>query len=219
MADTTLSGPSAGPAAGGPAKQLVILLHGVGSDGDDLIALAPYFATRLPDAAFLAPHAPAPFDMAPMGRQWFSLQDRHPQKLLAEARAVAPVLNAFIDGNLAERGLTDNELVLIGFSQGTMMALHVGLRRPKPCAALLGYSGLLIAPDRLPDELTARPRVLLVHGEEDETVVPDFLPLAENALRLVGVPVLSLMCKNLGHSINDEGLIAGIEFAAQGFGL
>lgn len=213
--DRTLSGPSAPPASGCPPEQLVILLHGVGSDGDDLIQLAPYFATRLPDAEFIAPHGPQPFDMAPFGRQWFSLQDRSAANILAGLRQTAPLLNAFIDEQLARRGLNDDALLLVGFSQGTMLALHAALRRPRPCAAVLGYSGLLAAPELLPAEITARPPVLLVHGDDDEVVPASFMPLAERALQLVGVPVLTLPQADLGHSINDEGLMAGIEFAAR----
>ena len=217
--DDTLSGPSAAPVSGGPAKQLVVLLHGVGSDGDDLIQLAPYFATRLPDAEFLAPHGPQPFDMAPFGRQWFSLLDRSPDNILDGLQGVAPLLNAFIDTQLALRGLTDRDLLLVGFSQGTMLALHVALRRPSACAAVLGYSGFLASPDLLAQQITARPPVLLVHGDDDEVVPASFLPLAERALQVVGVPVLALPQAGLGHSINDQGLMAGIEFSARNFGL
>lgn len=215
MAIVPLKGPSAPPASGKPAKQLVVMLHGVGADGNDLIALAPYFAHRLPDAEFLAPHAPFPFDQAPIGRQWFSLLERTPQALLDGVLSSVPSLNAYLDAQLAARGLSDDKLVLVGFSQGTMMALYVALRRPAPCAAVVGYSGLLPAPEQLPAELAARPPVLLIHGEEDEVVPHGFLPLTKSALEMVQVPVVSLSRPNLGHSIDDEGLTAGIHFVAQ----
>jgi phospholipase/carboxylesterase len=208
-----------GTASGQAPRQLVIFLHGVGSDGDDLIALAPYFAHILPDAEFLSPHAPFPFDMAPMGRQWFSLASLTPSAILDGARIAAPLLNAYIDSHLAARGLDDRHLALVGFSQGTMMALHVALRRPAAIAALVGYSGLLPAPDSLPAELTARPPVLLVHGEADDVVPFAFLDLAAQALTLVHVPVTTLSRPGLGHTIDDEGLMQGIDFVAAGFGI
>src|SRR5215472_388055 len=124
-----LSGPSRHPAAGANPGRLVILLHGLGADGNDLIELAPYWARLLPTAEFLSPNAPFPCDMAPYGYQWFSSQDRSPEAVLAGVRAAAPILDAFIDDALAMRGLSDRDLALVGFSQGTMMSLFVGLRR------------------------------------------------------------------------------------------
>src|ERR1700760_4311120 len=143
----TLSGPSRPPASGGPAKQLVILLHGLGADGNDLIGLAPYWAPLLPDAEFVSPNAPFPCDMAPYGYQWFSAQDRSPAAVLAGVRAAAPMLDTFIDESLAERGLGDADRALVGFSKGTMMSLFAGLRRAQPTAGILGFSGRLLAPE------------------------------------------------------------------------
>ena len=140
-----LSGPSRPPALGGRPSRLVILLHGLGADGNDLIGLAPYWAPLLPTTEFLSPNAPFPCDMAPYGYQWFSAQDRSPAAVLAGVRAAAPFLDAFIDDALAERGLDDADLALVGFSQGTMMALYVGLRRSQPVAGILGFSGRLLA--------------------------------------------------------------------------
>ena len=128
---------------------LVMLLHGLGADGNDLLGLAPYWAPHLPDAEFSSPHAPEPCDMAPSGRQLFSLQTRDPESILAGAERAAPILNDFIDHELNRLGLADNQLALVGFSQGTMMALYVGLRRPRPPAAIIGFSGSLVAPERL----------------------------------------------------------------------
>ena len=152
-----LEGPAKPPASGGPARMLVILLHGLGADGNDLLGLAPYFAQHLPDAEFSSPHAPERCDMAPSGRQWFSLQSRAPEALLDGAERAAPILNAFIDFELARLELEDHQLALVGFSQGTMMALYAGLRRPRPPAAIIGFSGSLIAPERLIGEVRARP--------------------------------------------------------------
>jgi phospholipase/carboxylesterase len=198
---------------------LVVFLHGLGADGEDLIALAPIFAELLPDAEFIAPNAPFPCDMAPYGRQWFSLQERTPNAILAGLISTQPILDAFLDEALAKRHLTDQALAVVGFSQGTMLALYTALRRPNPPKALVGYSGLLAAPDLLPTEMTARPPVLLVHGQADEVVPHEFLALAKDALELMSVPVTMLSVPGLGHSIDDEGLLAGIRFVANQFGL
>ncbi|MTJ81214.1 MAG: prolyl oligopeptidase family serine peptidase [Telmatospirillum sp.] len=218
MTPATLQGPSLSPASGAPAAQLVVFLHGVGADGDDLIALAPYFAHRLPDADFLAPHAPFPFDMAPSGRQWFSMGDLSPASLQAGVDTAAPLLNAWLDAELAARGLSDSDLALVGFSQGTVMALQVALRRKAACRAVVGYSGFLAMPDSLPEEVTARPPVLLVHGDADEVVPFALMPLAEKALATIDVPVRVQIRPGLGHGIDDAGLAAGIDFVARAFG-
>jgi phospholipase/carboxylesterase len=217
MANLSLSGPGLKPRSGHQPKQLVIFLHGLGADGDDLIGLAPHFAEALPDAEFLSPHAPFPCDMAPFGRQWFSLQQRGPAEMLQGLKTVRPLLDAYLDEMLAKRSLTDNDLALVGFSQGTMLALYAGLRRSAAVAGIVGYSGLLAAPDLLPAEITARPPVLLVHGEQDAVVAFQFMELAKSALELLQVPVTSLSRPGLGHSIDDVGLAAGIRFLADHF--
>lgn len=214
-----LTGPSVEPASGGPAAQLVILLHGVGVDGNDLIGLAPFLSSILPDAAFVAPDAPEAFDMAPFGRQWFSLQDRTASVIAAGVRATAPILDAYIDEQLALWGVNDSDLALVGFSQGTMMALHVALRRAKPPAAVVGFSGALVDVASLPAEITAKPRVLLIHGEDDEVVNPASLPTAENALAAVGVPVLTELRPGLGHGIDGVGAQLALKFLGQTFGI
>lgn len=213
-----LTGPEVAPASGGPAAQLVVLLHGVGVDGSDLIELAPFFATVLPDAAFVAPDAPDPFDLAPFGRQWFSLQDRSAPAISAGLRATAPRLDAYIDAQLARWGVGDGDLTLIGFSQGAMMALHVGLRRAKSPAALISLSGALVDAGSLAAEITVRPPVLLVHGEDDEVVNPASLANAERALTAVGVPVLAQLRPGLGHGIDDSVARLAQAFLAQTFG-
>ncbi|HZU91229.1 MAG TPA: dienelactone hydrolase family protein, partial [Stellaceae bacterium] len=182
----TLSGPSFGPAAGGKPRRLVLLLHGLGADGNDLIGLAPYWAPLLPDAEFLSPNAPFPCDFAPYGYQWYSVQDRSPEMQLAGVRAAAPILDAFIDETLAARGLKAQELTLVGFSQGTVMSLFVGLRRPQPVAGILGFSGRLVAPELLAAELRSRPPVLLVHGTEDPMIPHAEMAAAESALKAAG---------------------------------
>lgn len=213
-----LTGPEVAPASGGPAAQLVVLLHGLGVDGSDLIELAPFFAAVLPDAAFVAPDAPEPCDLAPFGRQWFSLQDRSGPAIAAGLRATAPGLDAYLDAQLARWGVGDGDLVLIGFSQGAMMALHVGLRRAKSPAALIGLSGALVDAGSLAAEITVRPPVLLVHGEDDEVVNPASLAAAERGLTAVGVPVLAQLRPGLGHGIDDSVVRLAQAFLAQTFG-
>jgi phospholipase/carboxylesterase len=207
-----LSGPSRLPASGGKPGRLVVLLHGLGADGNDLIGLAPYWAPFLPEAEFLSPNAPFPCDMAPYGHQWFSSLDRSPPAILAGVRASAPILDAFLDDALAERGLDDGDLTLVGFSQGTMMSLFVGLRRTQPAAGILGYSGRLIAPELLANELRSRPPILLVHGSEDPLVPFESLAAAEAALLAAGVPTETFVCPGIGHSIDENGLRRGGQF-------
>jgi phospholipase/carboxylesterase len=213
-----LSGPSHGPRSGKRPSRLVILLHGLGADGHDLIGLAPYWAPLLPEAEFLSPNAPFPCDMAPYGYQWFSSQDRSQEARLAGVRAAAPILDAFIDEALAERGLKERDLALVGFSQGTMMALFVGLRREGAAAGILGFSGRLIAPELLSSELRSRPPVLLVHGTEDPLVPYHSLAEAKAALDGLGVAAETLTCPGIGHSIDEAGLRRGGAFLQQVLG-
>ncbi|HEV2303123.1 MAG TPA: prolyl oligopeptidase family serine peptidase [Stellaceae bacterium] len=213
-----LSGPSHPPGSGTRPRRLVILLHGLGADGNDLIGLAPYWAPLLPEAEFISPNAPFPCDMAPYGYQWFSSQDRTPAAVLAGVRAAAPILDAFIDEALAARGIEERDLALVGFSQGTMMALFVGLRRAQPLAGILGFSGRLIAPELLGAELRSRPPTLLVHGTEDPLVPYPSLAQAKAALDGLGVPVDTLTCPGIGHSIDENGLRRGGAFLQQVLG-
>lgn len=205
----TLSGPTFGPASGSAAKQLVILLHGVGADGADLIGLAPILSQFLPDAEFLAPNAPDPCDMAPFGYQWFSLQDRSAERIEAGVRSAAPLVDRFIDEQSAARQIPHDKVALLGFSQGCMMSLFVGLRRQSPVAAILGYSGALVAPHKLADEIVSRPPVLLVHGEADPVVPFQMLAAAQAGLEAVGVEVQTLSRPGLGHGIDEEGIRHG----------
>lgn len=207
-----LSGPSRPPLAGGKPRRLVILLHGLGADGNDLIGLQQYWGRLLPEAEFVSPNAPFPCDMAPYGCQWFSVQDRSPPSVLAGVRASAPSLDAFIDEALETRGLDASDAALVGFSQGTMMSLFVGLRREKQLAGILGYSGRLIAADLLDNEIRSRPPVLLVHGTDDPMVPFESMAQAEAALTGAGVPVETLACYGIEHSIDPEGLERGGRF-------
>ena len=210
-----LTGPSRPPLSGGKPRRLVILLHGLGADGNDLIGLQQYWGPLVPDAEFISPNAPFPCDMAPYGYQWFSVQDRSPATVLAGVRAAAPLLDGFIDEELQKRGLDESDAALIGFSQGTMMALYVGLRRAKPLAGILGYSGRLIAPELLTGELRSRPPVLLVHGDQDDLIPVEALFHATQALAALEVPTEFHISAGIGHGIDQEGLRHGGEFLAR----
>jgi len=214
-----ISGPTYAPASGGTPQQLVILCHGVGADGQDLIGLAPYFAKVLPDAMFVAPDAPQPYDMAPMGRQWFSLEGATNETRLAGVQAAAPILNAYIDQQLGIYGLDESKLALVGFSQGTMMALHVALRREQQMAGVIGYSGALVGDHLLMSEVINRPPVLLIHGDTDDVVFPESLAHATNALKMAGLEVTSEMRPGLGHGLDDRGIMIGMDFLAHVFGV
>ena len=198
-----------GPKNGGAPSMIVFLLHGLGADGNDLIDLAPHWGATVPDALFVAPHAPDPHDGAPFGRQWFSLMERTEAARLAGVAAARPVLDAMIDAECARAGLPASAVVLMGFSQGAMMALYTGLRRPRPPAGIMAYSGMLIGGV---EGIVSRPPVLLVHGEVDEVVPAAASQQAESALRAAEVPVDSTFSPRLGHGIDDAGLSAGSLF-------
>src|SRR5690349_20442637 len=175
-----IDGPRMPPARGGKPDALVILLHGYGSNGADLISLAPYWAQALPGAAFVSPNALEPVAEAPGGVQWFPLTSLEPHLMDHGGRAAAPSVDRFIDRELEKYGLDDSRLVLFGFSQGTMMALHVGLRRAKPCAAIVGLSGVLVGARTLKDEMRAKPPILLIHGDRDPVIpIPAMFESAE----------------------------------------
>lgn len=212
-----LDGPSVPPKNGGPPQQLVILLHGIGADGNDLIGLAPLYQMLLPDAHFVAPNAPERFEMAPFGYQWFSIQNMQANTRLQGAQSAAPALDAFIDQQLSEHALFADRMVLIGFSQGAMMALHVGLRRAPGPAGIVSHSGMLVGESRLARELRSRPPVLLTHGALDEVLPVQALPVAEGTLRAAGVPVEAHVMPNLGHGIDEATIRLDLKFLGQVF--
>jgi phospholipase/carboxylesterase len=214
---TRLSGPSVAPRSG-VAKQLVVLLHGVGADGDDLIGLAPALAQFLPHAAFVAPNGPEPCDMAPFGYQWFSLQDRRPEALLRGVQATAPLIDAFLDEELARHRLDSPQLALVGFSQGTMLSLYVAPRRKAPMAAVLGFSGALLGADALKVEVVSRPPMFLIHGDADEIVPVGALAAAVAGLQAADIPVRFEIRPGLPHAIDPEGIAHGGAFLAAAFG-
>lgn len=212
-----LSGPVRPPASGAAAKQLVILLHGWGADGPNLIDLADMFAPVLPDAQFMAPNAPYPCEVNPYGYQWFSLMDRQPQHMLEGARNAADILNHFIDHALHDLQLDNGRLILIGFSQGTMTGLHVALRRMPAIGALVGFSGGLVGADRLAEETAARPPVCLIHGEADDVVPFAAMQHAAQALQAQGLAVETHARPFLGHSIDMDGIQAAARFLKKYF--
>ena len=202
-----IDGPRLTPASGGEARSIVVLVHGYGSNGEDLIGLAPYWRDALADTVFVAPNAPEPCPGAPGGYQWWPVwnSDR-----VAGVRGAAGVLSAFIDTELARYGLTDDRLALVGFSQGTMLALHVAPRRERQLAGVVGYSGMLI--DVGAADLRTRPPILLVHGDADPMVPIAAFHQAEAALRGLGFSLGTHVSRGLGHSIDMDGLRLGGAF-------
>lgn len=187
------------PATGGSPTKLVVILHGLSADGAGMIAFGPQWANVLPGAAFLAPNAPFPFDMGNAGYQWVSMQSRSSETLVPELRKAARILDDYLDDALARLGLDDGRLAIVGFSQGGMMALHVGPRRGRTPAAVVCMSGELLEPQLLPGEITARPPVLLTHGAADEVVPPARMASARATLEHEGLEVESLLQPNKGH--------------------
>jgi len=216
-----LDGPRLAPRSGA-ARQLVVFLHGYGADGNDLIEIGRAWQQYLPQAAFASPHAPEPCAGAPSGRQWFGLTFRDPNERWRGVNNAAPGLTRFLDAELARHQLPATALALVGFSQGTMMALHVGLRRAQSPAAIVGYSGLLVLPpdnnvETFAAEIKSRPPVLLVHGDQDDLIPPQALFQATQGLAAIGVPVEWHLSTGVGHGIDGEGLRHGGEFLARRF--
>jgi len=207
-----IEGPSHGPHSGGKPKQLIVLLHGYGADGNDLIGLAPVLAPLMPDAVFHAPNAPYPCEGNPMGFQWFGINRLDPASRLAGTRAAAPFVDAFLDEKLAAYGLDESSTVLIGFSQGTMMSLHVGLRRARQLAGIVGFSGALSGAEVLKDEIKSRPPVLLVHGDADPMLPHQLTEEAAVALQKNGVEVAVHIAPGIGHGIDQTGLSNAARF-------
>jgi phospholipase/carboxylesterase len=217
-----LDGPRLAPRSGAP-QQLVVFLHGYGADGNDLIEIGRAWQAQLPNAAFVSPHAPEPCGQAPVGRQWFALTFRDPNERWVGVRKAAPGLERFLDAELARHQLPPSALALVGFSQGTMMALHVGLRRAAGPAAIVGYSGLLVLPPQQADadafarEVRSRPPVLLIHGDQDDLIPPQALFQATQGLAALEVPTEWHLSAGVGHGIDAEGLRHGGEFLARRF--
>jgi len=201
---TMLDGPRRG-ARSGKADSLVVLLHGHFASGEDLIALADLMADSLPGAAFASPDAVEQMAYpGPPAYRWFELDRRDPDEYISGTRVAAPVLERFLDAELQRLGLPPERLALVGFSQGTMMALHVGLRREIAPAAIVGLSGVIAGADKLRDEIASRPPVLLVHGSADDVIPVGALHLTRDALSAAAVPVDCHVRQGLGHGIDDD---------------
>ena len=204
-------------------EQLIILVHGLGADGNDLIGLAPYFAEVCPNALFIAPNGPEKCDMIPMhaeiGYQWFSLQNRGEAAMLEGARMVAPTLNGFIDQQIEKYTLQENQVALIGFSQGTMMSLFCGTRRKKDIAGIIGFSGQLVGKEVLKNEIASYPPILLINGDQDELIPIQEQEIAVKILKQENISVEGHIIRGLGHSIDFEGIQMAREFLTKIFAI
>ena len=216
---TKLTGPER-PAASGAADSAVVFLHGYGADGNDLIGLAEPLAPHLPNTRFLAPNAPERCPGNPMGFQWFPIPwlDGSPE---AAARASAAVAFRLLDGWLDDLAVKTppERTILFGFSQGTMMALQVGLRRKEALGGIVGFSGRLLNPETLAAEIQTRPPVLLVHGDQDPMVPFESLGQAAAALTGVGVPTQTHVSRGTAHGIAPDGLGLSLRFIRERLGL
>ena len=202
MNDATLTAPS------GNTKHLIILLHGYGASAQDLIGMAPQLAHMLPDCSFASPDAPFPCEMG-FGRQWFGLSDRSPAAMKAGIETAVPLLQDYIDRQKERWKLTEADIALVGFSQGTMMALAAAPARAAAVAGVVGFSGALI-PSGIP--IVSKPPVLLVHGMADDIVPFAAMAHAESKLREAGLAVETLARPGLPHGIDNEGVAAAIGF-------
>jgi phospholipase/carboxylesterase len=193
-------------------EKLVIFLHGVGSDGNDLITLSDEIAQALPNAVFLSPNAPFPYDSYSMGYQWFSLSDYSPEKLYQGIKIALPILENYIDENLAKYNLGYKDLVLIGFSQGTMMALQMAPRLKESCFAVIGFSGALVNPEALEKEKTSSPPICIIHGSEDQVVPASQHRFSVSALKKMDLLAEEHLITGLAHSINLKAIKIAQEF-------
>ena len=216
----SLTGPTRA-AASGNTRSLVVFLHGYGADGNDLLALAEPLAAELPDTAFAAPDAPQRCTGNPFGYQWFPipwLDGSSEAEAAAGLAESASELHAFLDALPGQTGIDAEATAIVGFSQGTMMALEVLPRRPQPVAGLVGFSGRLLGAERLKAETVSRPPVLLIHGEADDVVPPVSMPEAETALRDAGFEVATHLSRGTPHAIAPDGLSLALGFLREKLG-
>ena len=213
-----LSGPMSLPKEGVTPDSLVIICHGFGANGQDLIGLAENWRAMFPGTVFLAPNAPDGCPGNPGGFQWFPITSFDRAERAEGVLRAAPILDHYIDQKLEEYGLDENRLVLAGFSQGTMMALHVGLRREKQIAGILGYSGALILPEKLVAEMNSKPPVLLIHGDQDNVVPAYMMFETVGALEAAGLTVEKHISQGVAHGIAPDGLQKGGIFIAKALG-
>lgn len=214
---TKLSGPMLPPASGGIPEQAVVLLHGYGSDGNDLIGLAPHWQSILPDAVFISPNAPEQCRQLAYGFQWFDISldgDRlaKRQEGVVQAR---PVLLEFLEDLWSQLGIGPENTILAGFSQGAMMALHTGLSLERPLLGIIAFSGAFLPPEGFGSAALAKSPVCLVHGDADEVVDPEHSADADVALRLAGYDVAYHVSPGVGHGIAPDGLAFASQFIAR----
>ena len=206
----TLTGPHRSPRSGGAADSLVVMLHGIGASGDDLIGLADGLGADLPGAAFHSPDAPSPFSEAPSGRQWYA---RAPIEGRADGvRSVEPIVNAYVDELLDGYGLEPSRCVLLGFSQGSIVAIHTAPRRKAALGGVVAFSGAMVTGDTLQAEVASKPPFVLVHGTADPVLPPGGTETAAEQLTKVGVPVAVHLLPGLAHGIDERGLAIATEF-------
>ncbi|MEK6734492.1 MAG: dienelactone hydrolase family protein [Pseudomonadota bacterium] len=207
-----LSGPIKLPITKQNPDKMVVFLHGVGADGNDLISLFSDFETIFPNAVFLSPNAPFPYDMFPSGYQWFSLANRSADKLYEGIETALPILKNFLDENLELYNLEYKDLILVGFSQGTMMALEIAPRFEELCYAVIGFSGALVNPSELSNKLKSYPQICLIHGAEDQVVPAVLHKKNVKELKRLNIPLKECLINNLGHSINGDALKFALDF-------
>jgi phospholipase/carboxylesterase len=200
----------------GETRSVVVFLHGYGANGADLLGLADPLGEHLPDTLFVAPDAPESCAGAPFGFQWFPIPwiDGSSEEEAARGmQAAADDLNAFLDGILVDEDLLPEQMVLLGFSQGSMMSLHVAPRREDPVAGVIAFSGRLLQPEDLPDATISRMPILLVHGDADDVVPVQSLPAAAQALQDAGFKeVFAHIMKGTAHGIAPDGLSVALAF-------
>lgn len=219
MADPALKrleGPTIPPLSG-KAKQLVIFLHGYGSNGADLIDIGEQWAEELPDCAFVSPNAPDVCEQYAAGFQWFSIRAIDPQSFEREqsAQRALPALNAFIDAELEKWGVDESRLVVGGFSQGAMMAMYAMPRRKKPCAGVIGWSGMLIDAEGLKAPGIVKMPILAIHGDRDDVVPPSNLAKIDEGFMAAGFDVETMMRPGLTHNIDPMSIARSFEFTRE----
>jgi phospholipase/carboxylesterase len=202
------------PPKSGQTKQIIFLLHGFAMRGEHMIRMfANYVIEQFPDAYFFAPNGPHECREYPGKYDWLRYDgDWTPENIYRTINHTAELLNHFIDQKLRQYNLTDKNLMFVGFSQGTRIALHTGLRRSKACAGILGYSGALTLPEYLKHDIKSYPKIKLIHGEDDQVVHVRYFYDACAQLKSVGVQVDGEVIPKLGHKINNIGIISGSKF-------
>lgn len=207
----------------GDTRSVVVFLHGYGANGADLLGLADPLGEHLPDTLFVAPDAPETIPGMPTGFQWFPIpwiDGSSEEEAERGMTAAVQDLNAFLDALMVDEDVLPEQVVLFGFSQGTMMALHVAPRREDSVAGIVAFSGRLLSPEALTDEVVVRPPVLLVHGDADDVVPPQSLPEAAEALQAAGFEdVYAHVMKGTAHGIAPDGLSVALAFMRDKLGL